>query len=105
VGGGWQVYDRLAGGSDLNGDGRADLVATDKAGDLWLYKGTGNASAPFAARTKIGFGWGIYNQITAVGNIAGAAAGDLVARDKDGVLWLYLGKGDGTFAARTKIGG
>ncbi|MFJ5936491.1 FG-GAP-like repeat-containing protein [Streptomyces sp. NPDC093071] len=105
VGGGWQVYDRLAGGSDLNGDGRPDLVATDKAGDLWLYKGTGNTSAPFAARTKIGFGWGIYNQITAVGNIAGAAAGDLVARDKDGVLWLYLGKGDGTFAARTKIGG
>ncbi|MFD0427187.1 FG-GAP repeat domain-containing protein [Streptomyces zhihengii] len=31
--------------------------------------------------------------------------GDLVARDKDGVLWLYLGKGDGTFAARTQIGG
>ncbi|MFI1717900.1 FG-GAP repeat domain-containing protein [Streptomyces litmocidini] len=29
----------------------------------------------------------------------------LVARDTAGVLWLYLGKGDGTFAARTKIGG
>ncbi|WP_432114804.1 FG-GAP repeat domain-containing protein [Streptomyces sp. S1] len=105
VGGGWQVYDRITGGSDLDGDGRADLVAVDKAGDLYLYKGTGNASAPYAARKKTGHGWGIYNQITAVGNIAGGAAGDLVARDKDGVLWLYLGKGDGTFAARTKIGG
>ncbi|WP_159043126.1 MULTISPECIES: FG-GAP repeat domain-containing protein [unclassified Streptomyces] len=104
VGGGWQVYDRLAGGSDLTGDGRADLVATDKAGDLYLYKGTGNTAAPFAPRKKIGFGWGIYNQLTAVGNIAGAAAGDLVARDKDGVLWLYLGKGDGTYAPRVKIG-
>ncbi|MGJ7420513.1 FG-GAP repeat domain-containing protein [Streptomyces cinereoruber] len=104
IGGGWQVYDRLAGGSDLTGDGRADLVAVDKAGDLYLYKGTGSTAAPFAPRKKIGFGWGIYNQLTAVGNIAGAAAGDLVARDKDGVLWLYLGRGDGTYAARTRIG-
>ncbi|KOX29134.1 hypothetical protein ADL06_13205 [Streptomyces sp. NRRL F-6491] len=104
VGAGWQVYDRITGGSDLDGDGRADVVATDKAGDLYVYKGTGNASAPFAARQKTGFGWGVYNQITAVGDIAGSAAGDLVARDKDGVLWLYLGKGDGTFAPRVKVG-
>ncbi|MFD0429683.1 FG-GAP-like repeat-containing protein [Streptomyces zhihengii] len=59
---------------------------------------------PFAARKRIGGGWGIYNRITAVGNLAGAAAGDLVARDASGVLWLHLGKGDGTFAARTRIG-
>ncbi|MFE4659819.1 FG-GAP repeat domain-containing protein, partial [Streptomyces hydrogenans] len=38
-------------------------------------------------------------------NIAGAASGDLLARDKDGVLWMYLGKGDGTFTGRTRIGG
>ncbi|MFF8375171.1 FG-GAP repeat domain-containing protein [Streptomyces sp. NPDC015661] len=104
VGGGWQVYNKLAGGSDLDGDGRADLVATDKAGDLYFYKGTGYLTAPFAARKKIGYGWGIYNQLTATGNIAGGAAGDLVARDSSGVLWLYLGKGDGTFASRVKVG-
>ncbi|MFJ2785111.1 MULTISPECIES: hypothetical protein [unclassified Streptomyces] len=105
IGGGWGVYTQLAGGSDLTGDGRADLVAVDKAGDLWLYKGTGNVNQPFAPRKKTGFGWNIYNKITAVGNLAGGPAGDLVARDKAGVLWLYLGKGDGTYAARTKIGG
>ncbi|MET9672398.1 VCBS repeat-containing protein [Streptomyces sp. NPDC006482] len=105
IGGGWQTYDRLAGGSDLTGDGRADLVATDKTGAMYLYKGTGKASAPFATRRKTGAGWGIYNDITAVGNVAGAPAGDLVARDKAGVLWLYLGKGDGTFAQRLRIGG
>ncbi|MER7949091.1 VCBS repeat-containing protein [Streptomyces sp. NPDC096079] len=105
IGPGWQAYTELAGGSDLNGDGRADLVATDKAGALWLYQGTGSAAAPFAARKQIGTGWGIYNQLTATGDLAGAPAGDLLARDKDGVLWLYLGKGDGTFAARTKVGG
>ncbi|MGW6564502.1 FG-GAP repeat domain-containing protein [Streptomyces sp. NPDC054975] len=105
IGGGWQIYDKLTGGSDLTGDGRPDLVAADKAGDLYLYKGTGNAAAPFAARKKIGGGWGIYNQLTSTGDLGGAPAGDLLARDKAGVLWLYLGKGDGTFAARTKIGG
>ncbi|MDV5147612.1 VCBS repeat-containing protein [Streptomyces sp. SBC-4] len=104
VGPGWGVYNKLAGGSDLNGDGKADLVATDAAGLLWFYKGTGSTTAPYGARVRIGSGWGAYNQLTAVGNIAGGVAGDLVARDAAGVLWLYLGKGDGTFAARTKIG-
>ncbi|MEE1816579.1 VCBS repeat-containing protein [Streptomyces sp. SP18ES09] len=105
IGSGWQTYTELAGGGDLTGDGRADLVATDKTGALWLYKGTGSATAPFAARKQIGHGWGVYNQLTATGNLAGGPAGDLVARDKDGVLWLYLGKGDGTFTARTRVGG
>ncbi|MGV9690570.1 FG-GAP-like repeat-containing protein [Streptomyces sp. NPDC003444] len=105
IGGGWQVYDKLTGGSDLTGDGRNDLLATDRSGVLWLYCGTGSATAPFKPRVKIGGGWQVYNQITATGDLAGATAGDLVARDKDGVLWLYLGRGDGTFAARTRIGG
>ncbi|MER5312231.1 VCBS repeat-containing protein [Streptomyces sp. NPDC002773] len=105
VGGGWNTYDLLAGGSDLTGDGRSDLVGVDKAGDLYLYKGTGSASAPYGVRKKIGVGWGVYNELTAVGNVAGAPAGDLVARDKAGVLWLYLGKGDGTYAPRIRVGG
>ncbi|MCM1951103.1 VCBS repeat-containing protein [Streptomyces sp. G2] len=106
IGGGWNTYTQLTGGSDLDGDGRPDLVAVDKAGALWFYKGTGNVAAPFAARKKIGTGgWGIYNRITLTGNIGGAAGGDLIARDKDGVLWLYLGKSDGTFTARKQVGG
>ncbi|WP_435972229.1 hypothetical protein [Streptomyces sp. Qhu_M48] len=105
VGGGWQAYHHIAGGSDLTGDGRADLAAVDKAGDLWLHKSTGKAATPFAARKKIGSGWGIYNQLVAVGNVAGGAAGDLFARDRAGVLWQHLGKSDGTLAPRTKVGG
>ncbi len=98
IGYGWHVYDKVTGGSDLTGDGRPDLVATDTTGTAWLYKGTGDWAKPYTARTSLGGGWGVYNQITAVGNIAGATAGDLVARDTNGVLWLHLGKGDGTFA-------
>ncbi|MGW0819436.1 FG-GAP repeat domain-containing protein [Streptomyces viridiviolaceus] len=106
IGGGWNIYVQLTGGSDLNGDGRADLVAVDKSGALWLYRGTGSYKAPFERRVKIGTGgWGAYDQIVAVGDIAGAPAGDLVARDRSGVLWLYLGTGNGHFAPRTRIGG
>ncbi|MEU0406088.1 VCBS repeat-containing protein [Streptomyces sp. NPDC006197] len=105
IGGGWGGYKQLAGGSDLNGDGRSDLLATDTSGVLWFYKGTGSSTTPFAPRVRVGGGWGIYNQITATGNIAGGAAGDLVARDASGVLWLYLGHGNGTFAPRIRIGG
>ncbi|MER5964419.1 VCBS repeat-containing protein [Streptomyces sp. NPDC002057] len=105
IGGGWGTYTRLTGGSDLTGDGRADLVAADGAGVLWLYPGTGRDTAPFAARKRIGGGWGVYDQLTAVGNLAGGPAGDLVARDRAGVLWLHLGRGDGTFSPRTRIGG
>ncbi|MFB7591964.1 FG-GAP repeat domain-containing protein [Streptomyces sp. NPDC056169] len=105
IGGGWNTYDKLAAGSDLTGDGRPDLIATDKAGVLWLYKATGSVAKPFAPRARIGGGWNTYNLLTATGNIGGAKAGDLLARDKAGVLWLHLGKGDGTFAPRTKVGG
>ncbi|MFE3126960.1 FG-GAP repeat domain-containing protein, partial [Streptomyces hydrogenans] len=105
VGGGWQIYDKITGGSDLNADGHADLVATDTSGVLWFYAGTNDPVKPYKPRVKVGGGWQTYNQITAVGNIAGGDGGDLVARDKDGVLWLYLGKEDGTFTTRRQIGG
>ncbi|MGW0086525.1 IS3 family transposase [Streptomyces sp. NPDC003393] len=97
---GWQVANHMRTELPL------DALATDTSGVLWFYKGTGKWAAPYASRVKVGTGgWNTYNQITAVGNIAGATGGDLVARDKDGVLWLYLGKGDGTFATRTRIDG
>ncbi|MCM1943764.1 hypothetical protein NC315_00095 [Streptomyces sp. G2] len=105
VGGGWQVYNKITGGSDLNGDGRGDLLATDTSGVLWLYTSTGDTAKPFNPRKRVGSGWQTYNLLVAPGDVAGALGGDLLARDKDGVLWLYLGKGDGTFTARRKIGG
>ncbi|MEW2518391.1 FG-GAP repeat domain-containing protein [Actinacidiphila alni] len=105
VGPGWQTYSHLTGGSDLNGDGRPDLVAADTSGTLWLYRGTGETARPYERRTRIGGGRQVYSQLAAVGDLAGGPAGDLVARDRSGVLWLYLGRGDGTFAPRTRIGG
>ncbi|WP_328946116.1 VCBS repeat-containing protein [Streptomyces sp. NBC_00250] len=104
IGGGWGGYTRLAGGSDLGADGKADLFAVDTAGFLWRYLGTGDAAKPYGPRVRMGGGWGVYNQLTAVGDIAGDAGGDLVARDKDGVLWLYPSN-DHSYSARVRVGG
>ncbi|MFG1812025.1 FG-GAP repeat domain-containing protein [Streptomyces sp. NPDC049040] len=60
---GWSGYNQLSVAGDVTRDGRADLVARDKAGVLWLYAGTGNPKAPLANRTRIGGGWQAYNLI------------------------------------------
>lgn len=64
IGSGWNAYNHLVSTGDVDGDGRSDLLARDKTGALWLYKGTGKTSAPFKAKTKIGnAGWNQYVQI------------------------------------------
>ncbi|CAG7607149.1 trypsin-like serine protease [Actinacidiphila bryophytorum] len=63
IGAGWNIYNIIATVGDITGDGHADLVARDSSGVLWLYKGTGSATAPLAARTEICAGWNIYNKL------------------------------------------
>ncbi|MDD1057223.1 FG-GAP-like repeat-containing protein [Streptomyces cocklensis] len=107
IGSGWNTYNRLNGAGDLTGDGKQDLVARDASGTLWLYKGTGNATGPYATRTRIGTGWNTFNSLTSTGDLTGDGKPDLVARDASGTLWLYKGTGNATSpynAARTRIG-
>ncbi|MFJ2675010.1 FG-GAP repeat domain-containing protein [Streptomyces sp. NPDC087525] len=60
-GAGWSQYKNIAAPGDLNGDGVADLLASNSAGELYFYAGTGKASAPLKARVKIGSGgWNQY---------------------------------------------
>lgn len=96
----------MASTGDLTGDGKPDLVARDSAGVLWLYKGTGSATAPYAARVKVGIGWGVYNNLLGPSDLNRDGRGDLIARDTSGVLWFYKGTGSATapFAARVKVG-
>lgn len=106
IGAGWNTYGgRIYGKGDLTGDGRPDAVAQDASGVLWLYKGTGSASAPWAARIKVGAGW-TYDAYAAVGDLTGDGRADLVTRDTSGNLWLYKGTGSQSapYAARVKLG-
>ncbi|CAG7632151.1 N-acetylmuramoyl-L-alanine amidase [Actinacidiphila bryophytorum] len=107
VGPGWNIYSRLLGAGDVTGDGHPDLIGMDSSGYLWLYKGTGNATKPFAARTPIAAGWKIYTSLVAAGDVTGDGRPDLLGRDSSGVLWVYKGTGNAAapYATRTRIGG
>ncbi|WP_330327897.1 FG-GAP-like repeat-containing protein [Streptomyces pseudovenezuelae] len=48
-------YNVIVGVGDITGDGRADLVSRDTAGNVWRNNGDGKGS--FGARTKIATGW------------------------------------------------
>ncbi|KNB53325.1 FG-GAP repeat domain-containing protein [Streptomyces caatingaensis] len=64
VSGGWNKYNLLVATGDVDGDGRSDLLARDKGGVLWLFKGTGKQGAPFAkSPVKLGGGWNEYRLV------------------------------------------
>ncbi|MEU7292005.1 hypothetical protein AB0A76_02180 [Streptomyces exfoliatus] len=86
---------------------RTTVLARDKAGVLWQYPSSGRDDKPLKARQRIGGGWDIYTSITALGWRTAAGQGDLVARDKAGVLWHYEGSGNpaAPFKPRVRVGG
>ncbi|WP_260255674.1 VCBS repeat-containing protein [Streptomyces sp. 840.1] len=102
ISGGWQQYDVLTSPGDLNGDGRADLVARQTStGDMYFYAGA--AGGKFAPKVRIFTNWKTYSQITGVGDITGDGRPDLLGHDRSGGLWRYNGLGNGRFAPRVKV--
>ncbi|WP_030608364.1 FG-GAP repeat domain-containing protein [Streptomyces fulvoviolaceus] len=92
---GWTQYDVLT-------DGISDLIAQDKANNLYRYDGKGNGT--FAARVKLFSSWGgSYNVVVGVGDITDDGKADLVSRDTSGNVWRNSGDGKGSFGSRTKI--
>ncbi|MEE1814950.1 hypothetical protein PUR59_07985 [Streptomyces sp. SP18ES09] len=75
---------------------RTTILARDKAGVLWQYETSGRADQPLKARERIGGGWNVYTSLTSLGSRTAAGEGDLVARDRSGVLWYYEGSGTPT---------
>ncbi|MFG2722894.1 FG-GAP repeat domain-containing protein [Streptomyces sp. NPDC048416] len=72
----------------------------------WTNDGTLHYLVDYNTPDKvIGGGWNIYDKELSPGNLGGAQGYDIVARDSAGVLWLYLGYGDGTVTSRIKVGG
>ncbi|MEV5948962.1 VCBS repeat-containing protein [Streptomyces sp. NPDC051993] len=106
LGAGWNTYTTLTGAGDLTGDGYPDLLARDSAGTLWLYKGTGNPNAPFVDPTRLGAGWNAFTALTSTTDQTGDGKPDLLARDHNGVLWLYKGTGNpnAPFVDPTRLG-
>ncbi|MFC8765460.1 tachylectin-related carbohydrate-binding protein [Streptomyces sp. NPDC057193] len=86
---------------------RTTVLARDKAGVLWQYPSSGRDDTPLRARQRIGGGWNAYTSLTSLTYRTAAGEGDLVARDKTGVLWYYEGSGNpaAPFKSRVRVGG
>ncbi|MFE7381575.1 FG-GAP repeat domain-containing protein [Streptomyces zhihengii] len=106
VGGGWQVYDQLVSGGDHSGDGRPDLIARTRDGELYLYPGTGSATKPFGTPVLIGGGWSTYTHLASPGDMTGDGRADLIGVNAAGDVYRYAATGLGgtrTFTAKAKV--
>lgn len=103
LGAGWNEYNKLVGSGDVNGDGRADLLARDTNGHLWLYPGTGDPQYPFTGRKDLGGGWNGYTKLAAVADATGNGTTDLIAIDASGQGYRY--DGQGTYGGKFKPAG
>lgn len=106
IGTGFPADSRVVSVGDATGDGYPDVVAT--IGDtLWLYAGDPGAAAGAGVKSgvQIGLrGWSPMS-LSAAGDADHDGRVDLFARDaNDEKLWLYRGRGDGTFGERTEYG-
>ncbi len=87
---------------DFTGDGRADALAIDAAGVLWMLPGRPDGSLGDALR--VGAGWEAMTWMGSPGDVTGDRRPDLLARRADGVLLRYAGRGGASFAPPVAIG-
>ncbi|MEU2547558.1 tachylectin-related carbohydrate-binding protein [Streptomyces roseolus] len=84
------------------------LFGRDRDGVLWSYKGTGDPVRPLDRKVRVGGGWQQYTAIVPLDETGTNGRGDVVARDRDGVLWFYEGvphNQAAPFKPRVRIGG
>ncbi|MGW3049958.1 FG-GAP-like repeat-containing protein [Kitasatospora sp. NPDC001175] len=87
--------------ADFNKDGKADLVARDSTGSLFLWKHDSGDALKWPS--FLSSGWN-YTQTTAA-DFTGDGKADLVARDGNGDLYLWAGDGNGGFGRPVKLTG
>lgn len=92
---------------DVTGDGLADILAVDGAGNLWLYPNTGSGDQNMFAdgRSQVGLGWSGYT-LAAVAPLGSTEAG-LLTIAPGGNLYYYPNTGrtgTATFDARSLVG-
>ena len=92
---------------DVNGDGMLDMVAANyAAGTASVF--IGNGAGAFSLTANLTSGSGIGGVLSVVlGDINGDGALDIVTADcysYDSTVSVFIGRGDGTYSARTSFG-
>ncbi len=101
---GWQTTRFM---TQADQDGAVNEYGQPESDGLWEVTDGDLSWLPWnsSSSKRIGGGWNIYNRVFSAGNLGGAVADDLLARDSSGVLWIYLSYGNGSLTQRTKVGG
>ncbi len=92
----WAGYDTITATPDLTGDGIPDVLARTRNGRLYLYPGAGNLNGTktLHPRRLIATNWAGYDTITATPDLTGDGIPDVLARTRNGRLYLYPGAGN-----------
>ncbi|MET8828200.1 trypsin-like serine protease [Streptomyces sp. NPDC004610] len=90
--------------TDLDRDGFQDIVYRRSSdGDVfWRHY---VPASDKEVTTKLADNWKTRTQIVVPGDVTGDYLPDLLSVDSGGVLWIYPGKGNGTFSPRVRFGG
>jgi hypothetical protein len=104
IGAGWQMFSQMITPGDVTGDGRVDLLGRTAAGKLYLYKGTGAATAAGCLPgVLVSSGWQMFNTVLSTGDLTGDGKADLFGRTPANVDYVYAGTGKGSFAAAKRF--
>lgn len=93
--------------TDLNRDGYQDLVyRVSSTGDVYWEHFVLNSARTGGSwtDTKIFSGWKTRTRIIVPGDVTGDYLPDVLSVDSGGTLWIYPGKGNGTFGSRVSVG-
>jgi heme oxygenase len=106
IGSGWQGFTALLAPGDWNGDGKQDILSRASDGRLLMYRGNGSGGFLQPTAQQIGSGWQSFNALFAGGDFSGDGKPDILARDANGLLFVYRGNGRGGFVTgqRERIG-
>ncbi|MFF3919133.1 FG-GAP repeat domain-containing protein [Streptomyces sp. NPDC001852] len=104
-----RAYSMFTGVGDLTGSGYGDMLARDKAGALWLFRGENGPDYwdVFKPPLRVPGTWKSVTALVGAGDVTGDGRPDLLARDGTGVLRLYPGTGQATkpFGPAVRLGG
>lgn len=87
---------------DYDKDGKQDVLATNAAGVISLYRTNGAGRFVSEARARVGSGWSAYTSVVLSG-FAGSGTTGFISRDSAGALFYYPILA-GTFGARQALG-
>ncbi|MFJ4815612.1 trypsin-like serine protease [Streptomyces sp. NPDC088801] len=89
--------------TDLDRDGYQDLVYR-RSSDGDVFRTHYVISSGTWSTKQIADNWKTRTRIITPGDVTGDYLPDLLSVDSAGVMWIYPGKGNGTFAPRVKVG-